>query len=86
MQRLSIVIPAAIAIICLLLMSAFGSLGAAGLVVVTLPFALVMAVAVYVILDVEYPRLGLIRVDAFDQAMIDLRESMNRDIPSPGQK
>ena len=49
-------------------------------------FALVMAVAVYVILDVEYPRLGLIRVDAFDQALIDLRESMNRDIQSPGQK
>jgi hypothetical protein len=40
-------------------------------------FALVMAVAVYVILDMEYPRLGLIRVDAFDQALIDLRASMN---------
>ena len=49
-------------------------------------FALVMAVAVYVILDLEYPRLGLIRVDAFDQALIDLRESMNRDIQSSGQK
>jgi hypothetical protein len=40
-------------------------------------FALVMAFAVYVILDIEYPRLGLIRVDAFDQALIDLRASMN---------
>ena len=40
-------------------------------------FALVMAVAVYVILDLEYPRLGLIRVDAFDQALVDLRKSMN---------
>ncbi len=49
-------------------------------------FALVMAVAVYVILDIEYPRLGLIRVDAFDQALIDLRESMNRDIQGPAQK
>jgi hypothetical protein len=49
-------------------------------------FALVMAVAVYVILDIEYPRLGLIRVDAFDQALIDLRESMNRDTQSGGQK
>ena len=48
--------------------------------------ALVMAIAVYVILDIEYPRLGLIRVDAFDQALIDLRESMNRDIQAPGQK
>src|SRR5215467_1324375 len=51
-----------------------------------LGFALVMAIAIYVILDLEYPRLGLIRVDAFDQALIDLRESMNRDIQLPGQK
>ena len=41
-----------------------------------LGFALVMAVVVYVILDIEYPLLGLIRVDAFDQALVDLRESM----------
>lgn len=31
-------------------------------------FALVMAIAVWVILDIEYPRLGWIRVEAFDQA------------------
>ena len=43
-----------------------------------LGFALVMAFAVYVILDLEYPRLGLIRLDAFDQALVELRESMNR--------
>jgi hypothetical protein len=41
-----------------------------------LGFALAMAAAVYVILDVEYPRLGLIRVDAFDQTLVELRESM----------
>ncbi|MGZ9262911.1 MAG: bestrophin-like domain, partial [Candidatus Binatia bacterium] len=40
-------------------------------------FALVVAVVVYVILDIEYPRLGLIRIDAFDQTLIDLRNSMN---------
>jgi hypothetical protein len=51
-----------------------------------LGFALVVAFAVYVILDIEYPRLGLIRVDAFDQALVDLRESMNRDLQGPGQK
>lgn len=39
-------------------------------------FATVMAVAVYVILDIEFPRLGLIRVDAFDQALVELRASM----------
>jgi len=35
-----------------------------------------MALAVYVILDLEFPRLGLIRFDAFDQALVELRESM----------
>ena len=39
-------------------------------------FSAITAVAVYVILDIEYPRLGLIRVDAFDQAMVQLRASM----------
>jgi hypothetical protein len=39
-------------------------------------FAFVIAVAVYVILDIEYPRLGLIRVEAFDQAPVELRETM----------
>jgi hypothetical protein len=41
-----------------------------------LGFATVLAVAVYVILDIEFPRLGLIRVDAFDQALVELRQSM----------
>jgi len=40
-------------------------------------FALVLALTVYVIVDIEYPRLGFIRVDAADQAMIDLRRGMN---------
>jgi len=40
-------------------------------------FAVIMALSVYVILDLELPRLGLIRVNAFDQALVDLRESMN---------
>jgi hypothetical protein len=40
-------------------------------------FAAIMAVTAYVILDIEYPRLGLIRIDAFDQALVDLRQSMN---------
>jgi hypothetical protein len=39
-------------------------------------FAAIMAVTMYVIFDIEYPRLGLIRVDAFDQALVDLRQSM----------
>ena len=40
-------------------------------------FAAIMALAVYVILDLEYPRLGFIRVDAFDQALVEVRQSMN---------
>jgi len=42
----------------------------------TVGFALVLAATVYVILDIEYPRLGLIRVDAADEALIELRRSM----------
>ena len=40
-------------------------------------FAAVMAGAVNVIVDIEYPRLGLIRVDNFDQVLMDVRQSMN---------
>jgi hypothetical protein len=39
-------------------------------------FAGAMTLAVYVILDIEYPRLGLIRVDAVDQVLVELRGSM----------
>lgn len=39
-------------------------------------FALIMSVSIFVILDIEYPRLGLIRVDVHDQVMADLLESM----------
>jgi hypothetical protein len=43
----------------------------------TATFAVALAGAVYVILDIEYPRVGFIRVDAFDQVLIDLRKSMD---------
>ena len=38
---------------------------------------LIISVTVYVIIDLEYPRLGLIRVDNFDQALVDLRHEMD---------
>jgi len=41
-----------------------------------LGFALIMATTVYVILDLEFPRFGLIRVDATDRVLLDLRASM----------
>lgn len=39
-------------------------------------FAAVCTLAVYVILDLEYPRFGFIRVDSIDSALVDLRASM----------
>jgi hypothetical protein len=39
-------------------------------------FSLALAVAVYVILDLEFPRLGLIRVEAFDRVLEELRQTM----------
>jgi hypothetical protein len=41
-----------------------------------LGFAGVMAVTVFVILDLEHPRLGLIRLDTVDQILVDLRATM----------
>ena len=41
-------------------------------------FATVMAITVYVIIDIEYPRLGFIRVDQVDQVLRDLRLSMDQ--------
>ena len=37
----------------------------------------ITAGAVFMILDIEYPRIGLIRLEAFDQVLVDLRRSMN---------
>ncbi len=39
-------------------------------------FAVITAGTVYVILDVEYPRMGLIQVDSVDRVLIELRNSM----------
>ena len=41
-----------------------------------LGFAVIMAIAVHVILDIEFPRLGFVRISSADQIMVDLRESM----------
>jgi hypothetical protein len=39
-------------------------------------FALMMTVTIYVILDLDHPRVGLIRLDYVDQAMADVRAGM----------
>jgi len=43
----------------------------------TLGFALILAISVYVILDLEYPRAGLIQLEAYDQILIDARKAMD---------
>ncbi|MET0151365.1 MAG: hypothetical protein ABW298_01990 [Candidatus Binatia bacterium] len=41
-----------------------------------LAFVTTMAITIWVICDLEYPRFGFIRIEAFDQAMVDLRKGM----------
>lgn len=40
-------------------------------------FALVLSVTVYVIVDLEYPRLGLIQMSDSDEVLLDLKRSFN---------
>ncbi len=42
----------------------------------SLGFAAVLAITVYVIIDLEYPRRGLFQVAEFDQLLVDVRASM----------
>lgn len=42
----------------------------------SLGFASVLGLTVLVILDLEYPRMGFIRVDAFDQVLVELRQGL----------
>ncbi|MGH8306135.1 MAG: hypothetical protein ACRETG_11040 [Steroidobacteraceae bacterium] len=39
-------------------------------------FAVMLAISIYVILDLEYPRIGLIRLDAVDLELAKLRANM----------
>lgn len=42
-----------------------------------LGFTVITVIVVYVVLDVEYPRTGLIHLESADQALVDLRHEMN---------
>lgn len=42
----------------------------------TVTFVLMVTITIWIILDLEYPRLGFIRVDDFDQAIVEVRASM----------
>jgi hypothetical protein len=41
-----------------------------------LGFTILTAIIVYVMLDIEYPRAGLIRIESADQLLVKLRETM----------
>jgi len=42
----------------------------------TIGFAAILTITIYIIVDLEYPRFGLIRVDPFDQALVKVRQGM----------
>ena len=41
-----------------------------------LTFAMLFSLTLYVIIDMEFPRVGLIRVTAMDRVLQDVRDSM----------
>jgi hypothetical protein len=41
-----------------------------------LAFVLVMTLTVYVIVDFEFPRMGIIRIHGFEEVLVDLQQSM----------
>src|SRR5215510_7170205 len=41
-----------------------------------LGFALLISVSLYVVLEIEYPRIGFINIQKYDQALVDVRTSM----------
>jgi hypothetical protein len=41
-----------------------------------LGFVTMTVIAIYVTLDLEYPRVGLLRIDAYDEVLVELLESM----------
>jgi hypothetical protein len=43
----------------------------------TLVYAAALTITIYTIIDLEFPRVGIIRVDRYDRALLDQRNSMN---------
>jgi hypothetical protein len=40
-------------------------------------YSMLISATIYLIVDIEFPRRGLVRIDSFDQMLIDLRKSMD---------
>ena len=66
----------AMSLVCALLVGYATSQNTARSWLHTLTFAAVISLTVYVIIDIEFPRVGLIRVDAADDLLLQVRESM----------
>lgn len=66
----------AMSLVCALLVGYATSLNAARSWLHILTFAAVISLTVYVIIDIEFPRVGLIRVDSADDLLLELRASM----------
>ncbi len=58
------------------LLAGFGMATAARSWIHMVIFAAVLAITLYVVTDIEYPRLGLIRVDSADHFLVDVYEQM----------
>jgi hypothetical protein len=65
-----------VALICSLLAGHAMAAAAARSWLHVLGFAALLGLTVYVILDLEYPRLGILRVSGFDQVLVDARARM----------
>jgi len=65
-----------LSLICSLLAGYRMSLGPCRSWLHILSFAFITVITVYVILDIEYPRAGLIRLEAPDQVLLNIRDRM----------
>ena len=70
------VVLVAMSFVCALLLGHATSQNAARSWLHILTFAAVISLTVYVIIDIEFPRVGLIRVDSADDLLLQVRESM----------
>jgi hypothetical protein len=66
----------AMSLVCALLVGYATSQNPARSWLHTVTFAAVISLTVYVIIDIEFPRVGLIRVDSADDVLLQVRESM----------
>jgi len=74
--RVVFILLVAMSLLCALLVGYATSQNAARSWLHTLTFAAVISATVYVIIDIEFPRVGLIRVDSADEMLLQVRESM----------